>query len=180
MSNWYLIHTKIRQERVALENLERQGFECFLPLIRAEKLRRGALQVVQEVLFPRYLFIRLGTGFEARSWAPIRSTLGVSRLVTFGLLPAKIDDELIGALRLQSEASDVVMRHFVPGEQVFVTDGPCVGLEAIYQMADSEGRVMVLLNILSKQVKMTVLPASIRKANRTNSDRLDANLVEND
>ena len=27
MSNWYLIHTKIRQERVALDNLERQGFE---------------------------------------------------------------------------------------------------------------------------------------------------------
>ena len=99
MSNWYLIHTKIRQERVALENLERQGFECFLPLIRAEKLRRGALLVVQEALFPRYLFIRLGTGLESQSWAPIRSTMGVSRLVTFGLIPAKIDDELIGALR---------------------------------------------------------------------------------
>ena len=53
MSNWYLIHTKIRQERVALENLERQGFECFLPQINTEKLRRGALQVVQEALFPR-------------------------------------------------------------------------------------------------------------------------------
>jgi transcriptional antiterminator RfaH len=62
MSNWYLIHTKIRQERVALENLDRQGFECFLPTILAEKLRRGALQVMKEPLFPRYLFIRLGTG----------------------------------------------------------------------------------------------------------------------
>ena len=81
MSNWYLIHTKIRQERVALENLERQGFECFLPLIRAEKLRRGQLLVVQEALFPRYLFIRLGTGLESQSWSPIRSTVGVSRLV---------------------------------------------------------------------------------------------------
>ncbi len=30
-------------------------------MIRAEKLRRGELQVVQEALFPRYLFIRLGT-----------------------------------------------------------------------------------------------------------------------
>ena len=44
-----------------------------------------------------------------------------------------------------------------------VTDGPFVGVEAIYQMADAEGRVMVLLNILSKQVKMSVPPASIRK-----------------
>ena len=165
MSNWYLIHTKIRQERVALDNLERQGFECFLPLMRAEKVRRGALQVVHEALFPRYLFIRLGTGLESQSWAPIRSTLGVSRLVTFGLIPAKIDDELIGALRTQSETSDLVLRHFEPGEQVIVTDGPFVGVEAFYQMADSEGRVMVLLSILSKQVKMTVMPASIRKVN---------------
>ena len=34
--------------------------------------------------------------------------------------------------------------------------------EAIYQAADGEHRVMVLLNMLSKQVKMTVSPTSIR------------------
>lgn len=165
MSNWYLIHTKIRQERVALENLERQGFACFLPLIRAEKLRRGALQVVQEPLFPRYLFIRLGTGLESQSWAPIRSTVGVSRLVTFGQTPAQIEDELIAELQVQTDSAEVQLRHFEPGEQVVVTDGPFVGVEAIYQMADAEGRVMVLLNILSKQVKMAVPPSSIRKVN---------------
>ena len=165
MSNWYLIHTKIRQERVALENLERQGFACFLPLIRAEKLRRGALQVVQEPLFPRYLFIRLGTGLESQIWAPIRSTVGVSRLVTFGQTPAKIEDELISQLQVKMDSTEVQLRHFEPGEQVVVTDGPFVGIEAIYQMADAEGRVMVLLNILSKQVKMSVPPTSIRKVN---------------
>ena len=165
MSNWYLIHTKIRQERVALENLERQGFACFLPLLRAEKLRRGTLQVVQEPLFPRYLFIRLGTELESQSWAPIRSTVGVSRLVTFGQTPAKIEDELITQLQVKTDSTEVQLRHFEPGEQVVVTDGPFVGVEAIYQMADAEGRVMVLLNILSKQVKMTVPPASIRKVN---------------
>jgi transcriptional antiterminator RfaH len=165
MSDWYLIHTKIRQERVALENLERQGFACFLPLIRAEKLRRGTLQVVQEPLFPRYLFIRLGTGLESQSWAPIRSTVGVSRLVTFGQTPAKIEDELIAQLQIKTDSTEVQLRHFEPGEQVVVTDGPFVGVEAIYQMADAEGRVMVLLNILSKQVKMSLPPASIRKVN---------------
>jgi transcriptional antiterminator RfaH len=165
MSNWYLIHSKIRQERIALENLELQGFECFLPLIRAEKLRRGTLQVVQEALFPRYLFIRLGTGLASQSWSPIRSTLGVSRLVTFGQTPAKIDQDLIDQLRVKSESAEVQLRHFEPGEAVVVTDGPFVGLEAIYQMADGEGRVMVLLNILSKPVKMRVSPASIQKVN---------------
>jgi hypothetical protein len=32
-------------------------------------------------------------------------------------------------------------------------------------MKDGEGRVMVLLNILSKPVKMSVAPTSLRKAN---------------
>ena len=102
-------------------------------------------------------------GLESQSWAPIRSTLGVSRLVTFGQIPAKIDDDLVAAMQSQSEASEVVLRHFEPGEQVVVTDGPFVGVEAIYQMADGEGRIMLLLNILSKQVKMTVSPASVSK-----------------
>ncbi len=165
MSHWHLIHTKIRQERVAHDNLAQQGFECFLPLIRMEKLRRGALQVAQEALFPRYLFIRLDTGPASPSWAPIRSTVGVSRLVTFGQIPAKVDDDLISSLRIQSESTDLQQRHFTTGEAVEVTEGPFVGLQAFYQMADADGRVMVLLNILSKNVQLAVLPSSLRKIN---------------
>ncbi|MDP3335894.1 MAG: transcription termination/antitermination NusG family protein, partial [Rhodoferax sp.] len=29
--NWYLIHTKPRLEKCALENLQNQGYTCFLP-----------------------------------------------------------------------------------------------------------------------------------------------------
>src|SRR4051812_8030711 len=83
--HWYLVHTKPRQERVALENLERQGFQCYLPTLPSERLRQGLLALSLEPLFPRYLFIRLGEGGSARSWMPIRSTRGVSRLVSFGL-----------------------------------------------------------------------------------------------
>jgi transcriptional antiterminator RfaH len=164
MSNWYLIHTKTRQERVALENLERQGFECFLPLIRVEKLRRGALQATQEPLFPRYLFIRLGTDTASQSWYPIRSTVGVSRLVTFGQTPTKVDDGLVSDMRTKTESLEVPARYFEPNDQVLITDGPFAGAEAIYQMTDAEGRVMLLLNILSKQVNMKMKPASICKA----------------
>ena len=163
MNHWYLIHTKIRQEAVALENLERQGFECFVPQIRTDKLRRGKLQVVQEPLFPRYLFIRLSTGLDAQSWTPIRSTLGVSRMVMFGQTPAKVSDELLQLIRQQTASGEVHQRHFAAGETVEVTEGPFVGLEAIYQMTDGEGRVMVLLNILSKPVELRLPPAHLRK-----------------
>jgi transcriptional antiterminator RfaH len=164
MNVWHLIHSKIRQESVALTQLERQGFECFLPQIRAEKLRRGVLVTDLEPLFPRYLFVRLGTGLAAQSWAPIRSTIGVSRLVTFGNVPARLDDELVASIRAQSADCVPVRHQFEPGELVRVTKGPFAGIEAIYQMSDGESRVMVLLTILSKSVQLTIAPTDIRKA----------------
>jgi transcriptional antiterminator RfaH len=165
MSHWYLIHTKIRQEWHALQNLERQGFECYLPCVQAEKLQCGALTVVDEPLFPRYLFIRLGSGLEGQNWAPIRSTTGVSRLVSFGNVPAKVDDELVDAIRSQISGPGGLRRQFEPGQKVVITQGPFAGLEAIYQLSDGESRVMVLLNILSKTVKMYLAPTGLRKMN---------------
>ena len=161
--NWYLIHTKPRLEVCALQNLEQQGFACFLPLIRVEKLRRGALVQVDEPLFPRYLFIQLGSGNTAQSWVPIRSTKGVSRLVCFGQDPAKLNDALVEQIRAHSQSPALQQRHFTPGEAVVVTSGPFAGLDAIYQMTSGESRVMVLLNILSTPVQLTLAPSDIKK-----------------
>lgn len=97
--HWYLVHTKPRQEKCAQESLERQGYQCYLPTLPAEKLRQSILAITHEPLFPRYLFIRLGQGDSAKSWAPTRSTKGVSRLVSFGVEPAKVDDGLIELVR---------------------------------------------------------------------------------
>ena len=163
MFNWYLVYSKPRQELCSLENLERQGFECFLPLIAVEKLRRKVIVVVQEPLFPRYLFIRLDASQEGRSWTPIRSTTGVSRLVTFGQVPAKVDDQLVEIIRSTVSDASVMQRHFEPGELVRINDGPFAGLEAVYQMPDGEARVMVLIDILNKKVSLSIEPPSLSK-----------------
>lgn len=163
--DWYLIHTKPRQEKCALENLERQGYQCYLPRLPTEKLRQGMLAVADEPLFPRYLFVRLGLGDSAKSCAPIRSTKGVSRLVSFGIEPARLDDGLIELLRTQEAAVQTEPeRLFKPGERVRLTEAPFTGIEGIYQMADGERRVMVLIEILSKPVALHVAPANLRKA----------------
>lgn len=162
--HWYLVHTKPRQERCALENLHRQGYECYLPTLPAEKLRQGLLTVSDEPLFPRYLFIRLGVGQSAKSWAPIRSTKGVSRLVSFGIEPAKVADGLIEVLRdLEASVQTEPDRLFKPGERVRLTEAPFAGIEGVFQMAEGERRVMVLIEMLSKPVRVHVTPASLRK-----------------
>ncbi len=162
--HWYLVHTKPKQEKCALENLERQGYLCYLPLLPVERLRQGGLKVADEALFPRYLFIRLGQDDSAKSWAPIRSTKGVSRLVCFGNAPAKVADGLIDALRAREEATCLSPETlFTRGERVRLTAAPFADVEGIYQMTDGERRVMVLIELLSRQVRVCVSPASLRK-----------------
>jgi transcriptional antiterminator RfaH len=163
-SAWFLVRSKPRQEAVALANLARQGFESYLPLFAAEKLVRRKSTVVQEPMFARYLFVRLDTSGNGQSWSPIRSTVGVSELVCFGSRPARVDDALIATLREREatqQADPITL--FAHGDSVRITEGAFAGLEAIYQMNDAEGRAMVLLDLLSKPVAMTIDAASLRK-----------------
>ena len=163
-SAWFLVRSKPRQESVALTHLARQGYESYLPLFATEKLVRRKSTVVQEPMFARYLFVRLDTTGQGQSWSPIRSTVGVSELVCFGSRPARVDDALIATLREREatqQADPITL--FAHGDSVRITEGAFAGLEAIYQMNDAEGRAMVLLDLLSKPVAMTIDAASLRK-----------------
>lgn len=159
---WYLVLTKPRQEAKALLNLTQQGYLCYLPLCSVEKIRRGKAVLVSEPLFPRYLFIRLDSSQDGKSWTPIRSTLGVSTLVQFGGQPARAEDELIHALKEHEQASPCTTL-FKPGELVRIADGPFAGLEAIYQCSEAEHRSIVLLELLHKRVRMQIETARLGK-----------------
>ncbi len=161
--SWYLVHTKPRQEDVALANLERQGHECYLPQMRIERIRRRKAEVATEPMFPRYLFIRLDSSDQGKSWSPIRSTLGVSQLVHFGARAAKVDDTLVDLLR-QRERALPTEAMFHSGESVVIADGPFAGIEAIFQTADAERRAFILLEILAKPVSMHIDAGRLRKA----------------
>jgi transcriptional antiterminator RfaH len=158
--HWYAIHSKPRQEERALENLQRQGFEVWLPMMTVEKVLRSKLVQLQEPMFSRYLFIRLD--MEQSNWSPIRSTLGVSKLVSFGNRPAVVADELIDALQQLPEQAP--QRLFQPGQQVKIVSGPLRGLEGIYHQPDGELRAMVLIELLNKQHRIVTDMQDLRPA----------------
>lgn len=162
---WYVVHTKPKQESRALTNLEQQGFACFLPTIPKKRVRGKSFELVQEPLFSRYLFIELDTTLSGKSWAPIRSTLGVSKLVTFGSEPARVNPDLIELLRDQETAlATTPVSQYQQGETVIIKDGPFKGLEAIYQMDDGEMRAMVLIELLQKPTRLEVEISNLKKA----------------
>ncbi|MEI6300060.1 MAG: transcription/translation regulatory transformer protein RfaH [Betaproteobacteria bacterium] len=163
---WYVIHTKLRQEQLAFENLSRQGFECYLPTVSAERVQQRVLVVVIEPLFPRYLFIRLDDAIDSgKSWSPIRSTKGVSRLVAFGGEPAKVPDRLVDLLRELAGGNSNAQpkRLFEAGEKVRIDSGPFAGIEGIYQMTDGTARAFVLIELISTKASLAVEPGQLKK-----------------
>lgn len=147
--NWYLLHTKPRQEKVALLNLEQQGYECYLPILPVEKICHGVLTVSEEPLFPRYLFIYLDSSQSAKSWDPIRYTRGVNKLVRFGVELAKVNECLVETMKTQTSLIQKIPQSlFNPGEKVAIK-GPFAGIEAVYLMSDGTCRAMVLIELMS-------------------------------
>lgn len=155
---WYVVHTKPRQEGRALENLQNQGFTCFLPTMQVQKVRNQRVQVVTEPMFSRYLFIQLDD--RTQNWGPIRSTLGVSKLVSFGSQPAKVPPEFVAFL--QEAPLEILERLFAPGDTVQVTAGPLKGLEGKYLAHDGETRAYVLIELLGQPQKLRMDMEALR------------------
>jgi len=158
IERWYAVCCKPRQEAVAEENLLRQGYRVYLPRIRMRQRRRGQWIDAVEVLFPRYIFIRLDP--KRRSTAPVRSTRGVVGLVRFGGQPAVLPDAVMEALRQREDADSGLHQDdrplFNAGEPIKLVDGPLSGMEGIFTQQDGDKRVIVLLELLGKANKVTV------------------------
>jgi len=152
---WYVVQTKPREERRAVDNLERQGYRCKLMTRDTERVRRGVRCFVAEPLFPGYLFIALDR--HESDWSKIRSTRGVSRMVRFGDHFPSLSPEVVVAIE-QARPQPVPL--FKRGERVVVQEGPFTGIEAVYVEPDGEARVMILLRMLGSEQAVS-LPLNI-------------------
>tara|TARA_B100001540_G_scaffold215984_1_gene190682 strand:- start:536 stop:1036 length:501 start_codon:yes stop_codon:yes gene_type:complete len=164
MKSWYLIYSKPKEEKLAKEHLERQGYETYLPLVLGRIKKRGRTQRSIQPMFPRYLFIYLSD--QTDDWGPIRSTIGVSNLVKFGMAPAKVPENLIIRLK-ENEADegyhDLPSQKLKKGDQILIIEGPFEGYEATLFSQNAEDRVVVLLNIAEKYIKVQLNQSLIEK-----------------
>ena len=126
--------------------------------MQVQKLRNQRVQTVTEPMFSRYLFIQLNE--QTQNWGPIRSTLGVSKLVSFGPQPAKVPPEFVAFL--QEAPQTTLERMFAPGDSVQIANGPLQGLEGHYVAHDGEVRAFVLVDLLGQPQKLRITLESLR------------------
>lgn len=155
MLQWFAVLTKPRAERIGRAHLERQGFECRLPLLRRAARTRGVDAV--EPLFPRYLFLRADPSRD--DLARVRSTRGVCGLVRFGAEPARVPEPVVDALDARSDADGCVRLDppaLVEGAPVRIVDGPLAGLHAVFEARAAEDRVRLLVRLIGGDRPATV------------------------
>ena len=158
---WYLVQSKPRQAERAAANLVQQGYSVFHPQIMVERIHRRRRVMVEESLFPNYLFIRLRRWVD--NWYPLRSTRGVARLVAFGREPLAVHDGLIEEIQRRLEAAPAEL-NLCPGQKVEIIEGPFRGLEAIFKVHQGERRAQLLIELLHRQVTLTLPIADIRRS----------------
>jgi len=155
--SWYLVYTKPKSELKAQENLNRQGYKTYLPMVERNRRRYGKNLKTTEAFFFRYLFINLD--HEHDNWAPINSTIGVAQLIRFGSLPAVVPEKLIKSLKQNEDDAgfqQVENEKLKLGKNVEIINGPFSGHQGICQQLKSSERVVLLLDIVGKNTQVTL------------------------
>src|SRR5436189_2398246 len=151
---WIVINTHPHREHLALENLGRQDFEAYCPMIRRRRSHARRVETVLRPLFPNYLFVRADR--QLGRWRPILSTHGVRTIVRAGNELSFIDDGLIVSLKSR-ELDGAIVRPANPyhlGQQVKVAGGPFDGIVATIIEMDEKDRLVVLLELMNRPIKV--------------------------
>ena len=156
MQNWYLIQTKLREENIAIENLENQQFTTYCPKVLLKN------KIV--ALFPRYVFVK--SSYREQDISPIKSTKGVVNIVRFGSDFATVPDKIIFDLKSREKSTGdkmIEMNSLHCGDKVEILDGVFKGNNAIFSDLSGENRAIILLKILNQEQKIFIDNKNIKK-----------------
>src|SRR5208282_3544054 len=94
---WLVLTTHPHREDQAIENLMRQNFRVYCPMILKRIRHARRAYEAPRPLFPGYVFVEQPS--QRQLWQPLRSTFGVRSVVMTGEKPATLPAGLIESLK---------------------------------------------------------------------------------
>ena len=162
MNHWYLLQLKPNSHRIAERNLNQQGFKTFLPL--QEITRRKSSHFVNDLkpLFPGYMFVSFNPEIDA--WRKINSTIGVSRLVSFGSRPNALPTELVSGLMMRCDENGKLLpsNALREGDSVELLTGPFAKFVATVDTIEPEQRIWVIMDYMGQKTRIQVTSEQLR------------------
>jgi transcriptional antiterminator NusG len=152
---WFGIRVKPRGEVRASDNLSLRGYEPFLPARRVRRRWSDRFKVLEEPLFPGYLFCR----FDASERIRILESPGVIQVIGIGRTPIPIDETEIGAIQtlVASQALLTPWPYLQTGRTIRIDTGPLAGIQGIVIRSEvGNPRVVVSVTLMQRSVAAEV------------------------
>lgn len=159
---WHLLLCKPNRNHIAFRNLQRLGFELFMPRHEVQRRWRGRTLSELRPVFAGYVF--LGTGRAGTRWDLVRATPGVARVIGFGSDgPATVPGDLVAGLMQRCDADGLLRPDptLAAGDRIRIVSGPFVDLVTTIDRIDPEKRIHVLLDLLGGKTKISLDPDTV-------------------
>ena len=162
---WFILQFKPNSHHQASKNLNRQGFETFLPLHDTTSRKASRFITTNQPLFPGYMFI---TFDKAESkWHKINNTYGVSRLVTFNAILKPIPTTFVNNLMKRYESSGKLLpiKKLKKGDRVKVLKGPFANFIATVETYETDQRIWILMDLMGRKTKIQTPSDTLQTSN---------------
>jgi transcriptional antiterminator RfaH len=164
---WFVVRTKPRQEEIATMHYIRQGFAVYAPKVQSIRRHARKTEQVMRPLFPGYIFLHLSP--EEQDWTAIGSTSGAIGPVRFNDYSPPVPDWVISGIQARENDNGFIPLRSLgdsrlkSGARVTVSMGD-KEIDGIFMNFRDEDRVVVLLDILRRQLPVVTPLAKLKVA----------------
>jgi transcription antitermination factor NusG len=157
---WYAIWTRSRHEQVVRDQLEKKGYDAFLPTVARWSRWKDRKKKVDWPLFPGYCFAR----FDRDERLAILTCTGVVNIVSFDSEIASIPEQEIDGIRrlvgsdLQFDPCPFIRE----GMLVEVVGGPLKGVFGRLVRKGAHARLILAVDLIGQAVSVEVDAADVR------------------
>jgi len=153
-SQWFAFRVRPRHEKSSQLHLKEKGQECFVPLLKKNRLWAKRTVSVDLPLIPGYVFCRS----NRFGMLPILTTPGVVDVVRAGSTPVPIPDSEIESLDLAIRASTSIepCAYVEVGQRVHIHSGPLAGLVGIVCDRRKTRHLILSVSILQRSVLVQI------------------------
>ena len=151
---WLAVYTKPRHEKTVKKELQKKGFEVYLPILKERRKWSDRKKWVEFPLFRSYIFVRI----KIKNALFVLQTMGVVKVVKFGGEVAIVQNKSIEAIKLMIEGgyNPEPLDYFVKGDPVEVSDGPLKGLVGEVIRLDKDDRLLIRVDTIQHSVSVQI------------------------
>ena len=151
---WIAVYTRPKHERMVKQELEKKGFETYLPMLRKRRKWSDRKKWIEFPMFRSYVFSRI----TFNQVLPVLETIGVVKVIKFGKEPAVIKDQHLEGIKLMIEGgyNPQTTDYFLRGDQVEVRDGPLKGMTGEVVRLDDHDRLVIRIDAIQHSLSVQI------------------------